>query len=369
MEKVADVCIVGAGPGGALLGYLLAAQGVSVILLERHGHIDKEFRGEHLNTQGENILKQYDLYEKVREAGLLLMERVEYFQQGQIIKTIQPAPGEQHTGIHVPQKHLLQVLLGQSLPYSNYELMMNTTVIDLIRDQQYGYVNGVKVRHEGQELVIRSQIVIGTDGRYSSVRKLAGIHADIVKHGFDLLWARIPAPAHWPATVRMAMAQDAQLSLFSQEGGYIQIGWNIPQDTYPQLRKTPFEPFVRSLTEAFPELTHIVDQHIRSWEDFVLLKVQSCVCDTWVQDGLVIMGDAAHTFSPTGAIGVNSAMQDAHVLAPIIIDALATHNLSAVRLKEFEQARRAETAAELDSQLVKEASFRAQFASFQHEGI
>lgn len=369
MEKVADVCIVGAGPGGALLGYLLATQGVSVILLERHNHIDKEFRGEHLNTQGEQILKQYGLYEKVREAGLLLMERVEYFQHGQIIKTIQPAPGEQHTGIHVPQKHLLQVLLDESLLCPNYELMMNTTVIDLIKDDQYGYVNGVKVRHDGQELVIHSDIVIGTDGRYSSVRKLAGIHADIVKHGFDLLWARIPAPAQWPPTVRMALAQDAQLSLFSQEGGYIQIGWNIPQDTYTQLRKTPFQPFVRSLIEAFPELQSIVEQHIVSWEDFVLLKVQSCVCDTWVQDGLVIMGDAAHTFSPTGAIGVNSAMQDAHILTPIIIDALSTQNWSANRLKEFEQARRAETMAELDSQFVKEAAFRAQFASFQHEGI
>lgn len=364
MEKHADVCIVGAGPGGALLGYLLAARGISVILLERHGHIDKEFRGEHLNTQGEQILKQYGLYDKVREAGLLLMERVEYFQHGQIIKTIQPAPGEQHTGIHVPQKHLLQVLLEQSLKFPNYELMMNTTVTDLIRDEQHGYVNGVKVRHEGQDMMIHSQIVIGTDGRYSSVRKLAGIHADIVKHGFDLLWARIPAPTNWPPTVRMALAQNAQLSLFSQEGGYIQVGWNIPQDTYPQLRKTPFEPFVRALTEAFPELTPIVEQHIRSWEDFVLLKVQSCVCDTWVQDGLVIMGDAAHTFSPTGAIGVNSAMQDANVLAPIIIDALATHNLSANRLKAFEQARRAETAAELDSQFVKEAAFREQFAAY-----
>jgi len=57
MNLEADVCIVGAGPGGALLGYLLAKKGISTIVLERHKGIDKEFRGEHLNQDGEQVLK------------------------------------------------------------------------------------------------------------------------------------------------------------------------------------------------------------------------------------------------------------------------------------------------------------------------
>ncbi|WP_311439544.1 FAD-dependent monooxygenase [Mesobacillus foraminis] len=69
MNLEADVCIVGAGPGGALLGYLLAKSGVSTIVLERHKGIDKEFRGEHLNKEGEYLLKKYGLYEKVEKAG------------------------------------------------------------------------------------------------------------------------------------------------------------------------------------------------------------------------------------------------------------------------------------------------------------
>ncbi|WP_458120376.1 FAD-dependent monooxygenase [Paenibacillus sp. Z6-24] len=365
MDLNTQACIVGAGPGGALLGYLLAAQGVSVILLERHGHIDKEFRGEHLNAVGERILHQHGLYEQVRREGLLQMERVEYFQNGEIIKTILPGPGEEHTGIHVPQKNLLHVLLGQSLKFPNYRLMMDTTVTDLIRNPLDHQITGVRVRHDGKELTIHSRLVIGADGRYSTVRKLAGIQATIIKHGFDLLWARIPAPDGWPPTVRMALAQEAQLALFSQQGGYIQIGWNIPQDTYPQLRKSPVDPFVEALIHAFPELQATVQEHIRSWNDFVLLKVQSCVCDTWVQPGLVIMGDAAHTFSPTGAIGVNSAMQDAHVLAPLLLEALAADDVSLERLGAFEQLRRQETVDELDSQFMREIGFRAHFPAHQ----
>ncbi len=365
MSLHAEVVIVGAGPGGALLGHLLAASGVEVILLERHAGIDKEFRGEHLNAQGEHILRQHGLYGHVQQAGLLLMERVEYFQQGRIIKTILPAPGEQHTGIHVPQKNLLQVLIGQSLPYPNYRLMMDSSVTELLHDPISGAVNGVKVRHQGEEMTIYSKLVIGADGRYSTVRKLAGISTQILKHGFDLLWARIPAPKGWPATVRMALAKQAQLALFSQQGGYIQIGWNIQQDSFPSLRKTPIEPFTEALIESFPELEETVKRHLRAWSDFVLLKVQSCVCDTWVQPGLVIMGDAAHTFSPTGAIGVNSAMQDAHVLAPLIMEALRADDTGLSQLQQFEQLRRQETRAELDSQFARESGFSGQFPAYQ----
>ena len=51
-----DVCIVGAGPGGALLSNLLNRQGISTALIERQPHLHKSFRGELLNTDGEAIL-------------------------------------------------------------------------------------------------------------------------------------------------------------------------------------------------------------------------------------------------------------------------------------------------------------------------
>ncbi|CAM5213028.1 2-polyprenyl-6-methoxyphenol hydroxylase-like FAD-dependent oxidoreductase OS=Ureibacillus acetophenoni OX=614649 GN=SAMN05877842_10256 PE=4 SV=1 [Ureibacillus acetophenoni] len=67
MSYQTDVCIVGAGPGGALLAYLLAKQNVSVILIERHQKIAKAFRGEHLNEEGEAILKKHNLFSKIEK--------------------------------------------------------------------------------------------------------------------------------------------------------------------------------------------------------------------------------------------------------------------------------------------------------------
>jgi 2-polyprenyl-6-methoxyphenol hydroxylase-like FAD-dependent oxidoreductase len=360
MNLKSDVCIVGAGPGGALLGYLLAKNNISTIVLERHEGIDKEFRGEHLNADGEQILKKYKLFEKVEEYGILSMKRVEYWNQGEVIKAVTPGPGNEHVGIHVPQNHLLSVLIKEAGQYDHYQLMMNTTVMDLIQDEQGNYV-GVKAKRNGEEITIHSSVIVGADGRYSTIRKLANIPVSIMKHGYDLLWAKIPSPAGWEPTIRLTMVNDNQLALFTQAGGFIQIGWNIEEGSYPVLRKQSFEPFIKQLLDAFPELNEIVRGHIQSWKDFVLLQVQSCRCETWVKDGLVIMGDAAHTMSPTGALGINCAMKDADVLAEILKEVLLQKDTSAKQLKHFENARREEIEKQQEQQMKQESSFRQHF--------
>jgi 2-polyprenyl-6-methoxyphenol hydroxylase-like FAD-dependent oxidoreductase len=362
MDLRYDVCIVGAGPGGALLGYLLARNNISTVLLERHGGIDHEFRGEHLNSDGEQVLRKYNLFEKVEDLGLLMMERIEYWNSGKVIKTVTPTLGYEHVGIHVPQKHLLKVMIEESEQYTNYEIMMGTRVTELLNDDNGNYI-GVKAIKDDDEVTIKSSIIIGADGRYSTVRKLAHIPTNIIKHGYDLLWAKIPSPVGWEPTIRQTLIDDKQLALFTQTRGYIQIGWNIEEGSYPKLIKQSFEPFIQQVTDEFPELTEIVIHNINSWSDLTLLKVQSCQCETWVENGLVIMGDAAHTMSPTGAYGVNCALKDASILSEIINEALIENDTSAKRLKRFETERRGEIEKLQERQLKQESSFILNFSA------
>jgi 2-polyprenyl-6-methoxyphenol hydroxylase-like FAD-dependent oxidoreductase len=360
MDLKTEVCIVGCGPGGALLGYLLAKNNIPTIILERNEEIDKEFRGEHLNHEGEQILKKYQLYEKLEEYGLLLMKRVEYIDHGKVIKTITPDPENEHVGIHVPQNNLLNLFVNESHQFEHYQLMLGTKVTEIIQDETGHYI-GVKATKNGKEISIHSSVIVGADGRYSTVRKLANIPTTIMKHGYDLLWAKIPSPAGWEPTIKLAMVHDMQLALFTQAGGFIQIGWNIEEGSYPTLRKQSFEPFIMNLLNAFPELTEVVHQHIRSWNDFVLLQVQSSRSETWVKEGLVIMGDAAHTMSPTGAIGVNSALKDADVLSNVLQNAILQKDPSVKQLKLFEHTRREDIEKLQHDQLEKEASFKGNF--------
>ncbi|WP_227935452.1 FAD-dependent monooxygenase [Alkalihalobacillus deserti] len=361
MHLQTDVCIVGGGPAGILLGHLLAKKGVSTIVLERSSGVDREFRGEHITSETEAILKQHHLFEKVEVEGILRMKRIEFFAAGNIVKTIAPESAEGHVGIHVPQSHLLTAFVQESQRFPHHHILMNTTVTKLIQDEK-GFYTGVKARKGNEELTITSSIVVGADGRFSTVRKLANITTIHKSHGYDVLWAKIPAPKDWEPTTRMLQVRGHQLALFTQTGEYIQIGWNIKDGSFPTLKKEPLKPLIEPLIESFPELKEIVLQHLQSWKNFVCLKVESSRCETWVKDGLVIIGDAAHTMTPTGAIGINCAMKDADILAPIIKGALSDQNTSANRLKMFEELRRVEIEIQQDMQIEKEDSFSKEFA-------
>lgn len=352
----ADVCIVGAGPGGALLAYLLAKKNVSVILLERHADIAREFRGEHLNEEGEAILKKYGLFSAVEALGLLRMEQIEYWTQGKLLKKIEADPEVGHLGIHVPQAHLLTILLQEAKQYAHVTLMMNTKVTELIEDAS-GHFYGVKALRDNQEMTVKSQLVIGADGRHSTIRKKADIDVTIRKHGYDLLWAKIPAPNGWEPSIKMALIDGQQLSLFTQALGFIQIGWNIEEGSYPELRKRPFQPFIDQLIQAFPTLEQSVSEHIQSWQDFVVLDVYSSNSESWGKEGVALIGDAAHTMTPTGAFGLNSALKDADALATLI----NKDDMEDLDVMSCEKLRKKDIAKLQAIQIEKEQSFAAQF--------
>lgn len=358
-----DVCIVGSGPGGALLAYLLAKRNISVILLERHSQVAREFRGEFLNDEGENILKKLGLFLKVEKLGLLKMERVEYWQDGHLFKGISPENHKDNLGIHVPQNHLLKVILDEAQKLKSFQLMLNTRMTELIQDDTGQFV-GVKARKDGSDLTIQSSVIVGADGRFSTVRKKAEIPVVVKNHGYDLLWAKIPAPYGWKPSIKNALVHDSQLTLFTQAGGFIQIGWNIEHGSYPQLRKQPFEPFIEKLIRAFPELETEVREHIQSWQDFILLDVHSCYCETWTKDGVVLLGDAAHTMTPTGAFGLNCALGDADQLSQLIHECLIEGDTELIGLKKAEPIRRAYIETLQAQQVDKEMAYASQFAAY-----
>lgn len=356
MNYEVDVCIVGAGPSGALLAHLLAKKGLSVLLLEQSGALGKSFRGEHLNEEGETILKSHGLFEAVEALGLLRMEKLEYCIRGKALKTITPDATVGHLGIHVPQAHLLTAILQETQQFPHFTCLLNTKMTELVTDES-GRYSGVLATSNGEVITITSQLVVGADGRYSTIRRQSHIASEKRKHGFDLLWAKIPAPQGWEPSIKMALINNKQVSLFTQAGNFIQIGWNIEQGSFPQLRKQAFTPFIQQLTRAFPELTEIVKQHIQSWQDFVLLDVFSSQCDCWGTDGLVLLGDAVHTMTPTGAFGLNCALKDADCLASL----LSKEIIAQFDVQIFQQMREQAIKEVLAKQIEKEQSFVANF--------
>lgn len=362
MNVETEVCIVGAGPAGMLLACLLLRQGKRVALVEKQNELGPRFRGEILNDVGLAVLERSHLLERIFEEAVLPLRKIEYWQQGRIIRTLLPEDKEGNVGVHIPQKDLLRPMLEEAMKLESFTYLPGHTVRNLVTDGSGRTVGIVAAcQKTGQSRTILSSLVVGADGRYSSVRKLAGVETVTTDHGYDLLWARIPAPEGWEPVIRSSVEEGQQLHLFTQARGYIQIGWNIAKGSYTKLRKQSFEPFIGRLIAAFPDLKNHVHEHIQSWHDFVLLDIFSEQSQTWVKEGLILIGDAAHTMTPTGAFGLNEALRDAEALAEKLGSCFHRGEVSPGQLHVFVQERRA-VAEELQRrQLEIEAAYAHQF--------
>ena len=77
-----------------------------------------------------------------------------------------------------------------------------------------------------------------------------------------------------------------------------------------------------------PEYAGRVSENVRGLADLSLLDVFAGTAREWARDGLLLIGDAAHTHSPLGAQGINLALQDAVLAHPMLVTALRNRRRS-----------------------------------------
>jgi 2-polyprenyl-6-methoxyphenol hydroxylase-like FAD-dependent oxidoreductase len=68
-SRVTSCCIVGGGPAGAVLAYMLARAGVDTTLLEEHEDFDRDFRGDTIHPSVLQILDELGLVDRALSAS------------------------------------------------------------------------------------------------------------------------------------------------------------------------------------------------------------------------------------------------------------------------------------------------------------
>ncbi|SFL37504.1 2-polyprenyl-6-methoxyphenol hydroxylase [Halogranum rubrum] len=322
-ELAVDVVVVGAGPGGCVLSYLLARSGVEVALLERHADLDREFRGFGFQP---DVLRLFDGMGLLKEVLDLDHERIE---TGELyiygdpceIFDFDDVPGPYNYGILMEQPPLLELLIEEASAYENFTYYPSTPVRDLVVEG--GQAVGVDAtdRVADEDLTIRSRLVVGADGRFSTVRKAAGIDPGLLDSDIELLWFKLPdTVAHSAAQSRLN--EHGLLLYFGLGGGEVQLGWFVESGTYPDLRAEGIESFRKRLAAVDPSLSAAFPGALPDFEHCSLLHIAPGLSTTWVDDGLLLLGDAAHVASPVGAQGNALAIQDAVVAHATVMNAL-----------------------------------------------
>ncbi|HEX5313546.1 MAG TPA: FAD-dependent oxidoreductase, partial [Gammaproteobacteria bacterium] len=313
-------CIVGGGPAGMMLALILARAGIDVTVLEKHGDFLRDFRGDTAQPSTLQILQDLGLMERFRA---LPVEWVDTLSVG-------AANGVFPLGDYrrlkpfselalVPQWDLLNLLAEEGGRCPNYRLLMRTEGRETIEEN--GRIVGVRASGPEGEMEIRADLVVGTDGRRSTMRRAAGFEPRELGAPMDVLWFRLSREASDPQTSGGFVGK-GQLLVMLNRGSYWQAGYVIAKGGIDALRARPLEEFQQRLGVLAPFLGERA-REIRSWDDVSLLVVQVDRIPRWHRPGLLLIGDAAHAMSPVGGVGVNVAIQDAvaaaNILGPVLL--------------------------------------------------
>jgi 2-polyprenyl-6-methoxyphenol hydroxylase-like FAD-dependent oxidoreductase len=339
MEKT-TCCIVGGGPGGAVLALLLARRGVPVTLLEMHQDFDREFRGDTVHPSTLEILDQIGLADKLHEiphtkvSGPTLQFADGPFRPFDLARLKTRFPYI----LMVAQSRFLEFIAQEASKYPSFQLRMRSQVQHLLVEN--GVVRGVRYLASDGVHELRATLTVAADGRFSLLRKLAGIEPVKTAPPMDVLWFRLPKLPGEPEIPGGAFGGIGRGRLFVllERTDYWQTGLVFPKGQYQELRKKGVEALRQSIAETEPRFAKNAEA-LTDWHQCTLLSVESSLCPVWHKPGLLLIGDAAHVMSPVGGVGINYAIQDAVEAANVLTEPLKSGKVSDRDLAEVQRRR------------------------------
>lgn len=312
---VGRVVIVGAGPAGAALAYLLARHGVEVALLERHPDFGRTFRGDGLQPSGVDAFDQMGLGDRLRQLPRAVINTIDLHQGGRRRARLATA-SLGFIGLFIPQPAVLTMLTDEARKHPSFSLHMGTAVRDLIRAGDR--VVGVQADGPDGPRDFAADLVVGSDGRYSTVRKRGTFTELPSPQHFDILNFMVPFPDFWPdrTTVRLELGPGCITGGIPTADGRLWVGMTIQKGQYKDLRAAGPDAFTEELLHrTSPDLAAHLRANAESLKHPVLLDVIVGRLESWTAPGLLVLGDAAHPMSPIGGQGINMALRDALVAA------------------------------------------------------
>jgi 2-polyprenyl-6-methoxyphenol hydroxylase-like FAD-dependent oxidoreductase len=342
MNKWHTAClVVGGGPAGMMLSYLLARSGVQTILVEKHGDFLRDFRGDTVHPSTTDLMHELGILgDFLREVPHQTIEQLGIGFKGKTFDLIdfRHLPTACKYVVFMPQWDFLNFLADKAKQFPSFRLEMNTEVTGLLRDGDR--VVGVTAQSKGGPLEIRADVTVACDGRWSVIRDQSGLPVEEFPMPIDVLWFRLPRADSAPET--LGYLGGGQIIIAIDRGEYWQCGAIIDKGGFDRVQDDGLPEFRSRVASAAPFLAASLDS-LTDWDQVKLLSVRANRLRQWWLPGLLCIGDAAHAMSPVGGIGVNYAIADAVAAANSLAGPLQNGRVDVDNLRAVQKRRQTPT--------------------------
>lgn len=320
-----------------VLGYLLARGGVEVVVLEKHADFLRDFRGDTIHPSTMEVLHELGLLEgflaqphdrATRAAVSIGGTPVTIADFGRLrVRTPFVA--------FTPQWHFLNFLADAARPLPGFTLRMATEAVGLLSDG--ARTTGVTACDRDGPFSIHAELVIGTDGRHSTIRAEAGLEVLDLGAPIDVLWFRISKRPGDPAQLAGFLDYGRMLVMIDR-GKYWQCAFLVVKGGFDDLKRAGLDRFRDMVAQLAPFTADRVGE-LADWEQVKLLSVAVDRLPVWHAPGVLCIGDAAHAMSPIGGVGINLAVQDAVATANVLVPAFQAGTPTAADLDRVQKRR------------------------------
>lgn len=312
-----DAIVVGARVAGAPLATHLARQGLKVCLLDR-----ARFPSDTLSThifQDLPALQRLGVLDRLLETGAPLLNEVRI-----VMDEIEMSGAYPDLPMLCVRRPVLDQILVDNAIRAGADVRTRTRVTDLVTEGRR--VCGVLTTSAGRPSELAASIVVGADGRNSTVAQLVGARRyNVTESEVAGGWAYYEAVNPQTSAIYFGRLEERQFAACPTDGGlYIVISIG-PRSAFPAMQGGDGAGFDRSV-EYCTDLAPVLAGARRVTKPILVARWQGYFRES-AGPSWALVGDAGHFKDPTPGQGISDALRQAEHLARFIATGLRTGSL------------------------------------------
>lgn len=322
MAEQFDVVVVGARVSGSPLAALLARRGVKVCVLEQTVFPQHTLSSHVLQADSLSFLNRFGVLDEIKATGAPIMTRSDTrLNDFRFVADFPSFPGYVGGAVCI-RRHVLDPILANEAVKSGVDMRMGVKVVDLI--EEHGRIAGVRVKSGGQESEIRARLVVGADGRESTVARHRGARRyNVTTNDRWYYWTYFEG-ADLTVTPTFILHRWGDRHIFAgpADNGLYIVGVSPQEHEKERFRENRRESLMEHVYSCPPLAEVLRDAKISDSEKiYGILHFEGYFREA-SGPGWVLIGDAGHFKDPAAGRGIGDAFHQAERLAPAIIKAL-----------------------------------------------